>query len=148
MTTASGTVLNDAHWIVEAQKLAKRAPPTCTYAVGCYIVSSCGEVLATGFTGEVPYPDDGLVPSLPHAEEIALQKLGAADLSAATLYSCMEPCSERKSGRLDCASRIIRSGIRRVVFEFHEPWNPRLGILCKGAELMRNAGIEVIQLRR
>jgi diaminohydroxyphosphoribosylaminopyrimidine deaminase/5-amino-6-(5-phosphoribosylamino)uracil reductase len=109
-------------------------------------VSPTGERFISGFTGEETYEDGGPI-SLPHAEEIALKKaVSVADLPAWTLYSTLEPCSERSSGREACATRIINSGIRRVVFGAREPYDPVLKIRCRGESFLRAAGVEVVQI--
>jgi diaminohydroxyphosphoribosylaminopyrimidine deaminase/5-amino-6-(5-phosphoribosylamino)uracil reductase len=81
-----------------------------------------------------------------HAEESALAKLPGDDprLAGATIYSTLEPCSERKSRPRSCTRLIIASGIRRVVIAWREP-----GLFvadCQGYELLERAGLEVTEL--
>ena len=64
-------------------------------------------------------------------------------LPGATIYSSLEPCSIRKSRPASCTRLIIESGIRRVVFAWREP--SLLVEDCQGAELLREAGIEVVE---
>ena len=116
------------------------------YAVGCVIVSADGRVLSKGHTGQETFEFEGRLAGR-HAEEVALSRLPLyQDLSRATLYSTLEPCSERKSSDKSCTALILQSGIRRVVFGTHEPFNPALGIICRGEILLKEAGIETLWL--
>ena len=117
------------------------------YGVGCLIVSAENEIVATGYTGELDYQKEGQA-SKPHAEEIAIGKaiLAGRSLQACTLYSTLEPCSQRKSARPPCARLIIEAGIQKVVYGAREPYNPELGIVCRGHALLQEAGVEVIYL--
>lgn len=116
---------------------AERCPHSKTaYSVGCVIVRD-GLVLSTGFSRE-----DG---DRVHAEESALGKLeGIA--KGCTIYSTMEPCSKRASRPLPCAQLIIKSGATRVVYACEEP--PHFVADCKGIELLKQQGIEVVQLSK
>ena len=65
-------------------------------------------------------------------------------LAGATIYSTLEPCSQRKSRPQTCTGLIIAARLRRVVFAWREP---ALFVAdCQGAELLSGAGIEVIEL--
>jgi len=78
-----------------------------------------------------------------HAEEAALGKVsrGEPRLAGATIYTTLEPCSERRSRPHTCTELIIASGLRRVVLAWREP---ALFVAdCQGAELLTRAGIEV-----
>lgn len=112
------------------------------YSVGCVLVDEAGNIVETGFTGELRDADG----HQRHAEEIALSKAEekGLDLEDLVLYSTLEPCSERASGKQPCVQQIIRSGIRRVVYGAREPYNPELGINCRGDQQLRDAGIEVV----
>ena len=127
---------------------ALRAAEDCRnvewYGVGCVIADAEGKIVATGYTGELR-DEDG---KQRHAEDVAISKLAACDLprSELTLYSTLEPCSVRASGKPPCVRRIIESGIRRVVFGAHEPYEPKLGIWCRGEEELKAAGLEAVQL--
>ena len=114
----------------------KCLPSTTAYSVGCVIVRA-GKILSTGYSRE----DSDKV----HAEESALEKLsGRAE--GASVYSTMEPCSTRASRPHPCAQLILRSGATRVVYGCEEP--PHFVADCKGVELLRAAGIEVVHLAR
>ena len=81
-----------------------------------------------------------------HAEESALNKLDASDprLPGATIYSTLEPCSQRKSRPLSCTQLILAAGIGRVVIAWREP---SLFVAdCQGAELLEAAGVTVVEM--
>lgn len=93
-----------------------------------------------------------------HAEECALLKIGirkssktfemlrklddCALESARTyvLYTTMEPCTKRTSGNRSCTSRIIASGISKVVIGVKEPDN---FVICEGVKLLKENNIKV-----
>src|SRR5262249_40147924 len=82
-------------------------------------------------------------PGEDHAEIGALREATAAgvDLSRATLYSTLEPCSFH--GRTPaCAKVIAGSGVARVVTGIRDP-NPL--VAGRGAAIGRAAGIEVVE---
>jgi diaminohydroxyphosphoribosylaminopyrimidine deaminase/5-amino-6-(5-phosphoribosylamino)uracil reductase len=119
---------------IELSRLAPRTPGN--YAVGAIIVDGRGTVLATGYTGELGPRD--------HAEEVALAKLPAAiDLSGATIYSSLEPCTARKSRPGTCTDLILAAGLRRVVMALREPL---LFVDCRGVEMLRAGGAEVVEI--
>ena len=58
-----------------------------------------------------------------------------------TLYSSMEPCEYRLSGKKPCVDRIIEAKIGKVVLAAREP---TLFVKnCRGVEKLKCAGIEV-----
>jgi diaminohydroxyphosphoribosylaminopyrimidine deaminase / 5-amino-6-(5-phosphoribosylamino)uracil reductase len=132
----------DRRWLSAAIELAERCPPAeRAYAVGAILVAADETVLATGYSRET----DPVV----HAEEVALAKLAAAtaeppDLSGATLYTSLEPCSQRASRPRSCTQLIIDAGVGRVVLAWREPdlFVPD----ARGAELLVEAGVSVVEL--
>jgi diaminohydroxyphosphoribosylaminopyrimidine deaminase/5-amino-6-(5-phosphoribosylamino)uracil reductase len=50
-------------------------------------------------------------------------KLAVGDprLAAATLYTTLEPCTERKSLPRTCTQLVLAAGVRRVVYAYREP---------------------------
>lgn len=135
------THADDVTWMERAIELSRKCPPAeGAFSVGAIIVSADGEELATGYSRET----DAHV----HAEESALAKLPADDprLVSATLYSTLEPCSERKSRPLTCTQLILRSPIGRVVIAWREP--SLLVADCVGVETLEAEGIDVIELRK
>lgn len=112
----------------EAQRGAGLVAPNPL--VGCSVVSKDGRLLATGFHARVGEA---------HAEVDALDKLKGEDLSQATMYVTLEPCSHQ--GRTPpCADRLIKDRIGKVVIGTLDP-NPL--VAGKGAEKLRAAGIDV-----
>lgn len=129
----------DREWLSTAVDLAWRCPPAPrAFNVGALIVDADDRELARGWSRDT---DEHV-----HAEESALNQLGPNHprLPGATIYSSLEPCSIRKSRPASCTQLIIASGIRRVVFAWREP--SLLVEDCQGAELLREAGIEVVEL--
>ncbi|SNQ50183.1 dCMP deaminase [Frankia canadensis] len=131
--------LDDHRWMERALELARRCPPaTGAYSVGAVLVDEDGQEIASGFSREV----DAAV----HAEESALAKLAPGDprLATATLYSTLEPCSQRRSRPRPCARLILDAGIARVVIAWREP---SLFVAdCQGVELLTAAGVTVVEL--
>jgi diaminohydroxyphosphoribosylaminopyrimidine deaminase / 5-amino-6-(5-phosphoribosylamino)uracil reductase len=129
----------DREWMLRAIELSRQCPPSpSAFSVGAIVVGADGTELARGYSRESD-PHD-------HAEESALAKVAAGDprLRSATLYSTLEPCSERRSHPVPCAQLAIQSGIGRVVIAWREP--SLLVADCQGVELLKDAGIEVIEL--
>jgi diaminohydroxyphosphoribosylaminopyrimidine deaminase/5-amino-6-(5-phosphoribosylamino)uracil reductase len=134
----------DEHWMRRAIALSRLCPPSPTaFNVGAVIVGADGTELASGYSRDRgPHA---------HAEQSALGGLlrsaqqTATDprLATATLYSTLEPCSERRSGP-PCTGLVLAAGIRRVVIAWREP---ELFVAdCQGVELLREAGVTVIEL--
>jgi len=130
----------DERWMRLAIELAWQCPPSPTaYSVGAVLVDADGDEISRGFSREGGDP-------VVHAEESALGKLAADDprLAGATMYSTVEPCSQRKSRPRTCTQLIIAAGLRRVVIAWREP---ALFVAdCQGYELLAEAGLEVAEL--
>lgn len=129
----------DREWLSTAVDLAWRCPPSPrAFNVGALIIDADDRELARGWSRDT---DEHV-----HAEESALHRVAPHHprLPGATIYSSLEPCSVRKSRPASCTQLIIASGIRRVVFAWREP--SLLVEDCQGAELLREAGIEVVEL--
>lgn len=111
----------------------KCTPSTSSYCVGAVIVTTDRKIF-TGYTHETSPTH--------HAEQEAILKALAAgvELRGATIYSSMEPCSERKSEPESCSELIIRHEFRRVVFALYEP---DCFVCCQGALNLRRHRIEV-----
>lgn len=128
----------DRGHLQHAIELAQCCPVSPTaFSVGAVIIDGEGSVLATGYSRETD-PHD-------HAEEAALAKLGTDDarLGDATLYSSLEPCSVRASRPRSCTELILATPIPRIVFAWREP---DLFVDCQGAELLRAAGRQVVEV--
>ncbi|KKD11003.1 deaminase [Streptomyces lividans] len=129
----------DLRWIQRAIDLAALCPPAAgAYSVGAVIVSEDGTELATGYS-RATGPHE-------HAEEVALAQLPQDDprLAGATIYSTLEPCSQRRSPRTPCAQRVLAAGIPRVVIAWREP--SLFVDDCVGYEQLIQAGVTVVEL--
>lgn len=129
----------DHRWMNLAIELSRNCPVVDrAYAVGAVVVGADGEELSRGWSRET---DDTV-----HAEESALAKLPANDprLVGATIYSTLEPCSQRKSRPRACAQLILDRPIERIVIAWREP---SLFVAdCQGVELLEAAGRSVVEL--
>jgi diaminohydroxyphosphoribosylaminopyrimidine deaminase/5-amino-6-(5-phosphoribosylamino)uracil reductase len=129
----------DHFWLSEAIRVSRLAPAVPDrYAVGAVIIGADGELLSTGYTGET-HPHH-------HAEEEALARLGdrpGLDLSGATLYTSLEPCTARRSRPATCTRLLLDAGVGRVVLAWREPI---LFADCDGVETLRRHGVEVLEL--
>ena len=117
--------------------------------VGSVIADSKHRVVGLGFNGFPPgIKDDERLQDRPtklkfvlHAEDNAIAFASRTDLAGCTIYVWdIPPCTA-------CASKIIRSGIARVVSppNNREDWADN----CNLAEgLMREAGIEIVHIDR
>ena len=143
---------DDLRWMDLAIRLAWQAPLSLgAYSVGAVIVGADGREVSRGCSREGGDP-------LVHAEESALAKLGGRGRlpGGATLYSTLEPCSQRKSRPRSCTELILATrcpsgngttrdnGITRVVMAWREP--PLFVADCQGVELLRQAGVAVTEL--
>lgn len=126
----------DQHHMRAAIALAERCTSAPYFAVGALIVDLKNQVISTGFTNE----REGL-----HAEEVAIAKAHEQhhSMSGATIYSSLEPCSVRLSGKRSCSDRIIESGIQRVVFGAREPDD---FVKCEGVSRLKDTGVTVVEL--
>lgn len=128
----------DREYLARAIELGGCCPPSATaFSVGALVAAGDGTVLAASFSREHDLHD--------HAEEGALAKLNLDDprLANATLYSSLEPCSTRASRPRSCAELILATTIPRIVFAWREP---TFFVDCEGAELLRAAGREVVEI--
>ncbi|WP_237552660.1 deaminase [Streptomyces sp. SID5789] len=108
------------------------------YSVGAVIVGADGTELASGYSRATD--------PRKHAEEVALAQLPPDDprLAGATIYSTLEPCSQRSASRTPCARRILEAGIPRVVIAWREP--TLFVDDCVGYEQLVEGGVTVLEL--
>lgn len=100
--------------------------------VGALVVKS-GEVLGVAHRGQFT-PGE-------HAEYTLLErKLGAADLTGATLFTTLEPCTQRNRPKIPCADRVIERGIAKVYIGTMDP-NP--DITGQGCLRLRQSSVEI-----
>ncbi|PKO83133.1 MAG: riboflavin biosynthesis protein RibD [Betaproteobacteria bacterium HGW-Betaproteobacteria-11] len=130
---------DDHRFMARALQLARHGLNTATPnpRVGCVLVKD-GRIIGEGWHA---------VAGGPHAEIVALQKLGAGDAAngvskvarGATAYVTLEPCSHH--GRTPpCAEALIAAGVGRVVAAMQDP-NPR--VAGQGLQRLNDAGIVV-----
>lgn len=130
----------DLKMLKEAVNISKACPVTDkAYSVGAIIVDKDKNIISTGYSRETA---DNV-----HAEEVAINKANekGIDLKGTTIYSTMEPCGYRISGKKCCSDRIIESGITRVIYGINEP--PFFVSNANGIEKLKSEGIEVIQIK-
>jgi pyrimidine deaminase RibD-like protein len=118
-----------------AAEAGKCVPSDAAYSVGAALVSPQGALLALGYSRELP--------GNTHAEECALIKAKALRdglPAGCTMFTTMEPCSTRLSGKPSCTSLLIAAHIARVVLAVEEP--PAF-VECHGIRELTAAGIRV-----
>lgn len=131
--------------------LANSSPPKPTnFRVGAILVRlQDRQVVAEGYTLELP--------GNTHAEECCLLKLAeqystteeglaAVMTEPHALYTTVEPCSKRLSGKLPCVERVHRqkSWIKKVYVGVQEP--DTFVSQNDGRRLLEEAGFEVIHV--
>lgn len=103
-----------------------------TPAVGAIVVKD-GEAIASAYWSEMNAGD--------HAEYTALElKLAGCDISGATVYTTLEPCSKRGPKKVPCGNRLVQRGISEVIVGMLDP-DPR--IYAMGCGLLRAQGMTV-----
>ncbi len=129
--------LRDQEYMEWAIEVSRNSPAkeSC-YRVGAVVVTQAGEIF-DGYTLETSPTH--------HAEQAAISKAlkAGATLKDATIYSTMEPCSQRSSEPVSCSQLIIEHGFARAVFAIYEPNN---FVNCAGAYNLRRAGVEVLYM--
>ncbi|KAG8671633.1 hypothetical protein FPOAC2_04981 [Fusarium poae] len=128
--------------------LANNSPPKPTnFRVGALIVRlSDNTIIAEGYTLELP--------GNTHAEETCLMKLAEQHVTTEeklaevfntphALYTTVEPCFKRLSGKLPCVDRVLRqkSWITHVYVGVQEP-ETFVGENT-GRKILEDAGIEI-----
>jgi pyrimidine deaminase RibD-like protein len=109
----------------------KCIPSDGAFCVGALLEKE-GVVLSTGFSRELS--------GNTHAEEVCLIK--SPNAQGATLYTTMEPCGQRLSGKKCCADLMIEAGIQTIVYLIQEP-SHFIKCTC-GLSKLKKAGIAVI----
>jgi diaminohydroxyphosphoribosylaminopyrimidine deaminase/5-amino-6-(5-phosphoribosylamino)uracil reductase len=138
MNPPSKNTHDDQQWLLKAIDLSRQCPPSHeAFSVGAIICGADRKLISSGYSRERTASE--------HAEETAIKKAmeGDLDLSGATIYSSLEPCSPRLSGKTCCTDLIIYAGIKRVVFSLFEP---ATFVNCTGTARLREHAIEVVIL--
>ena len=100
--------------------------------VGAVVVRA-GHVIAESHRGQFD-PGD-------HAEFCALEKtLAGQDLSGATVYTTLEPCSSRNHPKVPCAVRLVERRVSEVVIGIYDP-DPRVN--RRGWKILDDAGVQL-----
>lgn len=125
---------HDAFMEFAIEQARKSPPGKDKFCVGAVLVDEDkGQVLSTGYSLEYPrdYKGD---PGTTHAEQCCFikiadqhdlpeQEIGQVLPPNTVLYTTMEPCNERLSGNMTCATRILRlnGAIKTVYVGIKEP---------------------------
>jgi pyrimidine deaminase RibD-like protein len=135
----------------QALDLAKQSPPKPTnFRVGALVVDySSNEVLATGFTLELPgntHAEQCCFMKLAEKHNVPEERLSEVLPPTLALYTTMEPCSKRLSGNLPCVERVLRLAgcIKKVYIGVLEP--KKFVSDNTGQSTLGDAGIEVIHV--
>lgn len=130
MPSDAQNTLDERFMSLAISEANKSIPSPNAYCVGCVIVRN-NSLVSTGYSRELS--------GNTHAEQVALIKLDFIATDA-TLYTTMEPCSERLSRNTPCVDNCIRAHVKRVVIGVKEPTN---FVRCRGVEKLTAAGIAV-----
>lgn len=129
---------NEAYMRLAIQEAWKAQSVDTAYSVGAVLVKD-GKVLATGYSREFP--------GNTHAEECAFAKLKEPGMKGipeefhgADLYTTLEPCSKRLSGKRPCVLRCIEAKVKRVIVGAMEPTT---FVQCEGVAQLQDVGIQV-----
>ena len=141
-----------------ALEQARQSPPGPTnFCVGAVLVDADkSEILSTGYSLELP-DDEPTDPGTTHAEGCCLRKLARKHNlpeerlcevlpKNTVMYTTMEPCNKRLSGKRPCVDRIMRlkDCIKVVYYGVKEPEDfIEQGVLVIGRKRLAEAGVEV-----
>lgn len=125
---------NDYYMMLALKQAKKCKKSRKYYSVGAIIVKN-NKIIGTGYS--LKFKDL-------HAEECAT-KFAKENPKDATLYTTMEPCSLRLSGKTPCSSIIIKKKISKVVFAAKEP---KIFVNCKGIKILKKHKIKTLQLEK
>lgn len=110
--------------------------PTTNPYVGAVVVRD-GQVIGSGFRG--------MAGPGAHAEFGVLQDIDPDLLKGATVFSTLEPCSQRNHPKIPCASRLAEAGVEVVYIGIYDP-NPI--IYRQGWKILTDAGVRVREFPR
>ena len=122
---------------------ARKCPIKATaFSVGCLIVQpSTSAILSTGYSRQASGTEEE---GDYHAEHCALLALPrSAELKGLAMYTTMEPCSVRSTGKTPCVDRILKEGdlIGTIYVGAQEPGD---FVVCEGTQKLLDAGYCVV----
>lgn len=130
MSTDATSDINFMQLAIEAAR--KSQGDSSNPRVGAVAIMN-GQLVGTSFRGEVQEGE--------HAEYTLLERhLKDTCLAGATIYTSLEPCTTRNPPKLDCAERLIRRKVAKVVVGMLDP-NPLVSGL--GCRKLRQANVIV-----
>ena len=106
----------DKIYLAQATQLGLECPKSDnSFSVGAVLTDCKGQKISTGFTRE--FGEQW------HAEHVALEKAYRKRINfvGGWIYSSLEPCGKRLSGKVTCAQRIIDAKLSRVIYAEKEP---------------------------
>jgi diaminohydroxyphosphoribosylaminopyrimidine deaminase/5-amino-6-(5-phosphoribosylamino)uracil reductase len=126
------TLQTDKKYILKTFRLAQKGAGLVSPnpMVGALLVKN-GKIIGSGYHERFGS----------HHAEINAIKTAIEDVSGATLYVNLEPCSHTAKKTPPCVPRIIKERIKRVVISTIDP-NPREA--GRGVKVLQDAGIEVV----
>jgi len=133
-----------------ALELAEKSPPKPTnYRVGAVVVDAFNNILATGYTLELPgntHAEQCCFLKLAEQHGVPEEKLQDVLPPNLTLYTTVEPCSKRLSGNLPCVERVLRlaASIKTVYVGIMEP--ETFVASNTGKKSLQDAGISVVHV--
>jgi pyrimidine deaminase RibD-like protein len=93
-------------------------------------------IISKGFRGEPIKKNRG---TGRHAEYVAMEeKLSSQSIVGATVYTTLEPCTNRRHPKVPCAERLIERHVERVVIGMLDP---NQNICGRGIRRLRDANI-------
>lgn len=142
---------NDDHkaTMLQALSLARQSSPKPTnFRVGAVLINLDGNSLsAEGYTLELPgntHAEECCLLKLAEQHSVSEERLSEVMKSPHALYTTVEPCFKRLSGKLPCVERVLRqkSWIKKVYVGVLEP-ETFVG-LNPGRKMLEDGGIEVV----
>lgn len=143
---------SDTETMQHALELARKSPPKPTnFRVGAVLMRLAdGHISTEGYTLELPgntHAEECCLLKLAEKHSIAEEDLWQKVTEPHAVYTTVEPCSKRLSGKMTCTERILRqrSWIKKVYVGVQEP--DTFVSQNEGRRMLEEAGIEVIHVK-